>query len=449
MTRAVALHTLADLSARQRSELLLRPESHLVPYLAKVQTIIDAVREEGDVALARFAGEFDGAAVRADGIAATPDDFARAERAVDPELIETLNFCSENIRRFHERQMPESLWMIEMHPGVFAGERVTPIDSVACYIPRGKGSFPSVVMMTAIPALVAGVPRKVILTPPGPDGNIDAATLVAARLAGIEDVYRCGGAQGVAAVAYGTDTVPRCHKIVGPGSPWVVAAKHLLSDRLDAGTPAGPSESIVLCDETADGWVAALDLLNEAEHGPDSSAYLVTSSAGVAEVARDAVAKGLEHMGDQRAAFAAEVLGGRNGGIVLADSFDDAIAFVNDFAPEHLMVHADNPFEHLDRIRNAGEILLGEHTPICIGNFALGPNAVLPTNAAAMTHSPLGVHDFLKRISVGHMTRSGYDHLAPHAHRLARYEGFDAHANAVSHLRDAARTASKNPRRTP
>jgi len=438
MAQTLSFHNLSALSAEQRARLLTRPESDLGPYLERVKPILDAVREEGDPALARFAHAFDEAPVTVDAIAATPDDFARAEEAVGQDMIDVLTFCSDNVRRFHERQMPESLWLKEMHPGVFAGEKIEPIDSVACYVPRGKGSFPSVVIMTTIPARVAGVPKVIIITPPGPDGAIDAATLVAARIAGVEEVYKCGGAQGVAAVAYGTDTVPRCRKLVGPGSPWVVAAKRLLVDRLDTGTPAGPSESIVLCDETANGRVAALDLLNEAEHGPDSSAFLVTNAPDVAREVAEAVAGYWEHMGKQRVAFAAEVLGGDNGGIVLADSLDDAIAFVNDFAPEHLQVHARSPFDCLGRLHNAGEILLGEHTPICVGNFALGPNAVLPTNAAAMTHSPLGVHDFLKRISIGHMTRAGYECLAPHAHRLACYEGFDAHANAVSPLRDAA-----------
>ncbi len=443
MTPTVSLHILSELSGAQRSRLLKRPESDLGPYLETVQPILDAVRKEGDAALVRFARAFDGASLTVDAIAATPDDFARAEETVGQDMIDVLTFCSDNVRRFHQRQMPEPLWMQEMHPGVLAGEKIEPIDSVACYVPRGKGSFPSVVMMTAIPARVAGVPQVAIVTPPGPDGTIDAATLVAARIAGVEEVYKCGGAQAVAAVAHGTDTVPRCRKLVGPGSPWVVAAKRLLADRLETGTPAGPSESIVLCDATANGHVAALDLLNEAEHGPDSSAFLVTDAPAVAQVVQAAIAGCWAHMGEQRQAFAAEVLGSENGGIVLADSLDDAIAFVNDFAPEHLQVHAGSPFDLLGRLRNAGEILLGEHTPICAGNFALGPNAVLPTNAAAMTHSPLGVHDFLKRISIGHMTRAGYERLAPHAYRLARYEGFDAHANAVSPLRDAAFAAGK------
>lgn len=305
-------------------------------------------------------------------------------------------------------------------------------------MPRGKGSFPSVVLMTAIPAVVAGVPNPVIITPPGPDGRIDDATLVAASLAGVRKVYKCGGAQGVAAVAYGTETVPRCLKLVGPGSPWVVAAKRLLSDRLAVGTPAGPSESIILADETANGRVAALDLMIESEHGPDSSAYLVTNSRTVAEDAMAAIPGYWKAMGEQRTGFSSAVLCGPRGGVILTDTIDDAIAFTNDYAPEHLQVHAKSPYDYLGRLRNAGEILLGEHMAISIGNYTLGPNAVLPTNATAMTHSPLSVHDYLKATSIGHVTRKGYELLAPYVRDFAVYEGFDAHANAVSGMRDKA-----------
>ncbi|MEM9224586.1 MAG: histidinol dehydrogenase [Pseudomonadota bacterium] len=434
----VSFHVLAQLSEGARAKLLTRTESDLGPFLEKVQPIIDAVRDEGDAALARFAQEFDKSPVTADAIAATPEDFDKAFAALEPEMVEVLELAVDNVRRFHEEQMPQEMWLKEMSPGVFAGERATPIPSVACYVPRGKGSFPSVVNMTAVPAVVAGVPEAIIVTPPGPDGKVDAATLVAARLAGIEKVFRCGGAQAVAAVAYGTQTVPRCAKIVGPGSPFVVAAKRLLADRIDPGPPAGPSESIVLADETANPRVAALDLLNESEHGPDSSAYLVTNSHRVADGVRAAIPDYWGHMGEERRSYSQTVLCGERGGIVVAADMDAAIAFVNDYAPEHLQVHAKSPFDYLGALKNAGEILLGEHSAICLGNYALGPNAVLPTNAAAMTRSPLGVHDYLKLTSIAHVSKDGYDSLAKKVHCFATYEGFDAHANAVSNLRTAA-----------
>jgi histidinol dehydrogenase len=375
--------------------------------------------------------------VDADSLQATEADFERAFSEVDREVIAAIEFASDSIRRFHEDQKPEEMWLHEVRPGAFAGDRFRPIPSVACYVPRGKGAFPSVVMMTTIPAVVAGVEEICIVTPPGPNGQIDAATLVAAKSAGVKTVYKCGGAQAVAAVAYGTRTVKRCTKIVGPGSPWVVAAKRLLAGIIDPGTPAGPSESIIFADGTVSGRLAALDLLIEAEHGPDSSAYLVTNSRKVAEEARAALPGFWERMSAQRVEFSSAVLCGPRGGIVLAPSLEAAADFINDYAPEHLEILSTEPFAHLGRIQNAGEILLGPHTPVTLGNFVLGPNAVLPTNGAARTASPLSVFDFMKRTSIGYVTAAGYPQLAQHARVLATYEGFDAHANAVSPLRDS------------
>lgn len=444
MAKPVSFHELSSLSGEQRDGLMRRAEADIESYVAQVRPIIAAVAAEGDLALSRYAKELDRAPVEPDAIAVTAAELDQAFESLEPELIEVLEFSADNIRRFHQAQMPEEMWLKEMSPGVFAGDRVTPIDSVACYVPRGKGAFPSVVLMTAIPAVVAGVPRPIIITPPGPDGRVDAATLVAARLAGVEQLYKCGGAQGVAAVAYGTQSVPRCLKIVGPGSPWVVAAKRLLSDRIDPGPPAGPSESIIFADGTANGRLCALDLLIESEHGPDSSAYLVTPARAVAEAARAAIPDYWKSMSPQRVEFSSTVLCGPRGGIVLTGTLEQAVDFVNDYAPEHLEIQSAEPHAYLGALRNAGEILMGEHTPVCLGNFVLGPNAVLPTNRAARTASPLSVFDYLKRTSIGHVTKGGYERLAPYAHKFARYEGFDAHANAVSDLRTAARESGED-----
>jgi len=276
---AVALHNLSSMSDADRAALLLRTEDDLGHFLDAVEPIIAAVKEEGDEALARFGRQFDNAdSLTADTIAATPADFDKAFDSLDPKMIETLEYSADNIRRFHEAQLPEEMWMKEIRPGVLVGERATPIDSVACYSPRGKGSFPSVTLMTAIPAVVAGVPRAIILTPPGKDGQVDTATLVAARIAGIEEVYKVGGSQAVAAAAFGTETIPRCRKIEGPGNPYLVAAKRLLAGVIDPGLPAGPSETIILADPGANAEIAALDMCIESEHGPDSSSFLVTWS---------------------------------------------------------------------------------------------------------------------------------------------------------------------------
>jgi histidinol dehydrogenase len=436
MTRTVNFHELSRLSEAQRQKLLQRTEADLSSYEEKVRTIIAAVRQEGDEALARFARDFDKASVKPAEIAATEEDFVRAGKALDGEVRVAMDYAAAQIRKFHEDQKPEEMWLHEMRPGAFAGDRMRAIPSAACYVPRGKGAFPSVALMTSIPAKVAGVKDLIIVTPPGPDGKIDAATLVAARMAGVDKVFKAGGAQAIAAVAYGTETVPKVAKVIGPGSPWVAAAKRMVSHVIDTGTPAGPSELIVLADDTIDGRLAALDMLIESEHGPDSSVYLVTWSRRVAEEARAAIPLYWEKMSAQRSGFSATVLCGPIGGIVLARDEDEAIAFVNDYAPEHLEVLAKEPFQYLGRLDHAGEILLGEHTPTTLGNFVLGPNHVLPTSGWARTASPVSVFDFMKRTSIAYVTGKAYPALARNAKVLATYEGFDGHANAVSELRD-------------
>ncbi|MGB9096878.1 histidinol dehydrogenase [Erwinia sp.] len=429
--------TFHDLSTTEilPAELFKRTESDLSFFSERVTPIIAAVKEEGDAALIRFAREFDGVQPDTFSLRAEASEFDEAFARMDPEVIESIRFSVENVRAFHEAQKPEEMWLKEMQPGAFAGDRHVPIDAVACYVPRGKGSFPSVLIMTTIPAVVAGVPHAIVITPPGPDGKVDDATLVAARLVGISEIYKCGGAQGVAAVAYGTETVPKCLKIVGPGSPWVVAAKRQLTHLLDPGVPAGPSESIILTDDSVDGALAALDLIIESEHGPDSSAYLVTSSRRVAEQAIAALPGYWAQLSEKRAEFSQAVLCGTHGGVVLTKDFATAVEFVNQYAPEHLEILAKEPMAVMTQIRNAGEILLGKHTPITLGNFVLGPNAVLPTNGAAKTAGPLSVFDYMKRISVGYVTEAGYDALAVKAKRFAEYEGFPGHALAVSDLR--------------
>lgn len=436
MSLKINLHELANLSPAERAELQQRTETDLAAFEEKVRPIIDAVRTEGDEALARFARDFERAPVTASEIAATESDFAEAEKTLDPRVREAMEFAARSIRRFHQDQMPEEMWLHEIRPGAFAGDRSRPIASVACYVPRGKGAFPSVALMTSIPAKVAGVKDVVIVTPPGANGKIDDATLVAARMAGVGKVFKAGGAQAIAAVAYGTQTVPKMTKVIGPGSPWVAAAKRLVSHLIDIGSPAGPSEVIIFADDTVDGALAGLDLLIEAEHGPDSSAYLVTWSRRVAEQALAAIPGFWKQMGEQRVSFSSTVLGGPIGGVVLARDEDDAIAFCNEYAPEHLQVLAKEPFAYLGRLENAGEILLGEYTPTTLGNFVVGPSHVLPTSGWARTASAVSVFDFLKRNSIAYVTSRGYPELARHAHALATYEGFEAHANAVSETRD-------------
>jgi histidinol dehydrogenase len=373
--------------------------------------------------------------LRAGGLRATEAEFDAAFATLDPALTETIRYAIGNIRSFHQEQLPDAMSLKEIRPGAYAGDRFTSLRSVALYVPRGKGSFPSVTMMTSVPAVLAGVPQVAIFTPPTPDGGVDAATLVAARLAGVETVYKVGGAQAVAAAAFGTQTIAKAIKIVGPGSPYVVAAKRLLSDIIDPGLPAGPSECIIFDDGTVHGGLAALDLLIEAEHGSDSSAWLVTTSAEVVAQALEALPKHWAEMPALRQGFAQTVLNGRFGGIILAPTLAEAYAFINDYAPEHLQILSTRPFEHLGEITEAAEILLGPHTPVSVANFCLGPNNVLPTSAGARSHGPLCVMDFMKRASIGFVTAKGWPELSTAARSLAEYEGFASHANAVGPMR--------------
>jgi len=431
----VSFYEYAKLDAQEKAALLRRSETDISGFLDKVKPIIDAVKNEGDAAVARFGRDLDKSNISEKDIKVTAREFEDAFKQVDAEVIESIEFGIENIRRFHEEQKPETMWLKEIRPGAYAGDRFTPISSVALYVPRGKGSFPSVTMMTSVPGVVAGVPELAIVTPPGPDGTVDAATLVAARIAGVETVYKVGGAQAVAAVAYGTQTIKPALKIVGPGSPWVVAAKRMLAGVIDTGLPAGPSEGMIFADDTVHGGLAALDLLIEAEHGPDSSAYLVTHSRRVAEQAIAALPQHWSRMTEQRVGFSSTVLTGSNGGVVLTSSLEESYAFVNAYAPEHLEILSEDPFAHLGHITEASEILMGPHTPVSIANFTLGPNAVLPTSRWARTFGPLSVTDFVKRSSIGYVTKSAYPLFAKHAHTLGTYEGFSSHVNAVSPIR--------------
>jgi len=430
-------HDLARLTPDHRMALMKRADSDIGPFLDKVRPILAAVKAEGDRALSRFEREFDKADIPPDRLLVTEAEFDAAFKALDPDVREAIEFAVKAIRSFHEEQLPEPMWFKETSPGAFAGDRWHPIPSVGLYVPRGKGSFPSVTMMTAVPAVVAGVPEIAIFTPPAPDGTMDAGVLVAARTVGVSRIYKIGGSQAIAAAAYGTETVRKVAKIVGPGSPWIVAAKRLLADVVDVGLPAGPSEAIVFADDSVDGRIAGLDLLIEAEHGPDSSAYLVTASRKVAEAAMASLPGHWAAMTlPQRVEFSRTVVTGPRGGIVLAPSVEEAYRFINDYAPEHLELLSTEPFAHLGHITNASEVLMGPHTPIVIANFVLGPNGVLPTGGWARTYGPLSVTDYMKRSSVGYVTSAAYPGLARRSKLLSEYEGFSSHANAVSEIRD-------------
>ncbi len=418
------------LSETEKRRLLSRSETDIGEAEALVRPVIDGVKARGDAALREYTKEFDKTDLNGLPLAATETEKDAAERTLSPEVKEALRYAIDNVRRYHEHQKPGPMSFTEISPGIFAGERASPIASAGLYVPRGRGSFPSMLYMLAIPAVVAGVERICVVTPPNPDGSVDPACLYAARLVGVREVFRVGGAQAVAALAYGTESVIKVDKIVGPGSRFVTAAKRILSSVVDVGLPAGPSESVVLADAGADPNLVVLDLLIEAEHGSDSSAILVTSDRRLAEEVARLLPASVERLPEPRRTFARDVFSGY-GGIVLADSVEEAAGIVNEFAPEHLQIQGREPFAVLPLVRNAGEILLGSTTPFSLANYAAGANAVLPTGGRARTFSAVSVRDFTKHSSVVHVTASGFGEIRKHVTALADYEGFAAHADAL------------------
>jgi histidinol dehydrogenase len=427
-------YELSRLDAAQRTRLLRRAEVQIDALVERVRPILQAVRARGDAALLEFTERFDRVQLSPQQLRVSHAEIERAHRQLDPAVRGAIEAAIRNVRIFHERQMPHEEWFTQVEPGVMAGEKISAISSVGLYVPRGKGAFPSVMYMLATPATIAGVPRIVACTPPGPGGEVDPASLVAADLCGVHEIYRIGGAQAIAALAYGTDSIGRVHKITGPGSGYVAAAKRLLYGTVDVGLPAGPSESILLADAAASPELVARDLLIEAEHGPDSSSLLVTNSRDLAEAVMAALPAKLAALPAWRQEFCRSVFESPagTGGIVLAPDMPAAISFVNEYAPEHLEVQVREPFALLPALKNAGEILLGAYTPFCTGNYSVGTNAVLPTGGFAHSFSCTSVFDFLKRTGIAYLTAQGYASLSETTRRLADFEGFPAHANAVT-----------------
>jgi histidinol dehydrogenase len=430
----IHFYELATLDAAQRLRLLRRAEIEIDDLLERVRPILQTVRTRGDEALIEFTARFDHVQLTADQLRVSQEEIEHAHQLLDPTVHQAIEQAIHNVRTFHERQMPHEQWFTQVSPGVMAGEKITPITSVGLYVPRGKGAFPSVMYMLATPASIAGVPRIVVCTPPGPDGEVDPASLVAADLCGVHEIYRVGGAQAIAALAYGTQHIRRVRKITGPGSGFVSAAKRLLYGTVDVGLPAGPSESIILADRSADPELVARDMLIEAEHGPDSSSLLVTASRSLAEAVVALLPEKMAALPEWRQNFCRTVLEATEGtgGIVLTANMDEAIEFVNEYAPEHLEVQVREPFALLPSLHNAGEILIGPYTPTCIGNYSVGTNAILPTGGFAHTYSCTSVYDFLKRTGLAYVTAEGYTSLSETTRLLAEFEGFPAHANAVT-----------------
>jgi len=418
-----------EVTPEDRQKLFRRSEIDIASVQSEVQTILDDVRVRGDQAVIDHTNRLDRCSLTIAELRVTAAEFDEAEDSLGSDIKDALRFAIENVTKVHKAQKPEGMVWVEVRPGLLAGERPLPIDSVALYVPRGRGSFPSMVYMQAIPAQLAGVQRVVLLTPPGGDGKIDAACLYAARLCGVSEVYKCGGPQAIAAVTFGTQTIAPVVKVQGPGSIYVTAAKRLLAGQIDIGLPAGPSESAVLADGTAKPWKIALDLMVEAEHGSDSCALLVTTSEDLAKQTAQYIGALADRLPEPRRTFVRDVFTGY-GAIVVCRTLEEGAEIINEFAPEHLSIQTEEPFTVLSQIRNASEILIGENLPFSGANYACGPNAILPTGGKAKTWGPTSVRDFIKYNSVIFATGAGYDALKGPVTALADYEGFPSHADA-------------------
>jgi len=427
----------SELSVDERAALLRRPA--LVDDAAikeQAAQIIAEVRGDGDTALFRFAALFEGRHLQS--LRVTEQEFGAAESLVSPEAKTAIETAIENVRRFHAAQTPAEIDLF-VCPGVRCERRNQPLDAVGLYVPAGSAPLPSAAIMLAVPAAIAACPVRILCTPADENGRVNAATLVAAQRSGITYIFKIGGAQAIAAMAYGTETVPRVGKVFGPGNAWVTAAKTLVaSDPAGAAIdmPAGPSEVLVIADDSANLAFVAADLLSQAEHGEDSQVMLVTTSQRVADRVIRAAQEQLARLPRQSIARAAL----RQSHVILADTISTAVEISNCYAPEHLILQINDPRAMLDRVRNAGSVFLGSWSPESVGDYCSGTNHVLPTYGSARSYSGLGVEQFMRQMTVQELTESGLRLLAPTVIELARLEGLDAHAQAVRlRLDDTAR----------
>lgn len=409
------------------SELLKRDPNNYDSYSRSVQEIVGRVKEEKDKALFAYTRQLDGADIDASNIRVTEEEIREAKAAVEPGLLEVMEKAMENIRSYHQMQVRHS-WFDSKPDGTILGQKVTALESVGVYVPGGKAAYPSSVLMNIIPAEVAGVKRIVMVTPPGKDGKVNPVTLTAARLAGATEVYKAGGAQAVAALAFGTESIPRVNKIVGPGNIFVALAKKAVYGHVSIDSIAGPSEILVLADETANPRFVAADLLSQAEHDELASAILVTTSRELARQVSEAVDRFVREL--SRKEILEKSLE-NFGYILLAGSMEEAIDTANAIASEHLEIVTRNPFEVMTKIHNAGAIFMGEYSSEPLGDYFAGPNHVLPTNGTAKFFSPLGVDDFVKKSSIIYYSKEALEPIHKDIIAFAQAEGLTAHANSI------------------
>ncbi len=407
--------------------LLKRSPNSYGQYEQTVNEIIDQVRTKGDEALFAYTLKFDKCTITPENIKVTKEEIKEAYTKVDPALVEVMKKSAANITKFHEKQLHNS-WIVPEDDGTILGQKITPIEISGVYVPGGKAAYPSSVLMNVLPAKVAGVSRIIMTTPPGADGKVNPGTLVAADIAGVDEIYKAGGAQAIAAMAFGTESIPRVDKITGPGNIFVALAKKACFGYVSIDSIAGPSEILVLADETANPRYAAADLLSQAEHDEMASAILITTSRTLAEQVskevdlftqtlsrKEIIEKSLENYGY----------------ILIASNMDEAIHAANEIASEHLEILTENPYEVMTKIKNAGAIFLGEYSSEPLGDYFAGPNHILPTNGTARFFSPLNVDDFLKKTSIISYSRDALSKVHKDIELFAEKEGLTAHANSI------------------
>ncbi|MBO5291718.1 MAG: histidinol dehydrogenase [Lachnospiraceae bacterium] len=411
-------------------ELLKRSPNQYGQYESTVAEIIAAVREKRDEAIFAYTEQFDHCRISADTIRVTKEEIEEAYTQVDAEFVEVMKRSRENIRVYHEKQLRNS-WFDAKEDGTILGQKITPIEKVGVYVPGGKAAYPSSVMMNVIPARVAGVSRIVMTTPPGRDGRINPGTLVAADIAGVDEIYKTGGAQAIAALAFGTQSIPKVDKIVGPGNIFVALAKKAVYGHVSIDSIAGPSEILVLADETANPRYVAADLLSQAEHDELASAILITTSRELAEKVSAEIDGFLQEL--SRADIIRKSLE-NYGYILIAENLEEAIECANEVASEHMEILTRDPFAVMTKIKNAGAIFLGEYSSEPLGDYYAGPNHVLPTNGTARFFSPLNVDDFCKKSSIISYSREALERAHEDIELFAKKEGLTAHANSI-HVR--------------
>ena len=404
-----------------------------------VREIIAQVRAKGDEALKRYTKEFDGVDITSVevGQGAIDEGF----RMADPMLVDILYRASERVAAFHQHQIRNS-FLVNEEDGILMGQKIIPLERVGLYVPGGTAAYPSSVIMNCIPAKLAGVKEIVMVTPPGKDGKIPPNILAAARICGVNRVFRVGGAQAIAALAYGTESVPRVDKIVGPGNQFVAEAKKQVFGKVGIDMVAGPSEILVIADGKCDPRIVAADLLSQAEHDKNASAVLVTDSEALAVAVQAAIEEQLPKLRREEIARASIDTTGK---IIVADNLDTAVEIANEIAPEHLEVCVDQPFDYLDKIKNAGSIFLGRNCPEALGDYFAGPNHTLPTSGTARFSSPLSVDDFVKKTQYTYYTRPALEKAQPTVSIFAKQEGLTAHARSIDIRFDPAVVGKENP----